>query len=478
VYRKAPSMLRQAEFYLGADKFQQALRLYLKEHAYSNASWSDLVRDFEKSSGRKLDQWADAWVKRRGMPEVDVRVNLMLPAKNLLDASLRQRNVLDEGGAWPMRVKVLQVFTDGTRETDTVTLEGDGEPQGVQINLMKPKRELAYVFANYEDYGYGRFLLDDRSRAYVLAHLGEEKDDFLRALLWGSLWDSVREAELPPSDYVELAIKNLSVERDEVTVQGILNRVSLAFNAYLSREQTARVAPRLEQMLSEGMLKSEKQGLRITYFRAFQAMAMTDEARSDLKKILRGELKVPGLQLRTRDRFDIVTALMARGDSDAPALLEALSKTETSDDAKRYAYAAGAALATAENKRKYFDAYLNDPQLAESWIEASVAPFNSIHQSALTQPFLEDALKALPTLKRTRKIFFVNGWLAAFIGGQCDERSLSIVQEFLKREEKTLDRDLRLKVLEAVDGLERCVKIRKSQVSSPKTQVSKLKTPF
>jgi aminopeptidase N len=462
VYRKAPSMLRQAEFYLGADKFQQALRLYLKEHAYANAEWSDLVRDFEKSSGQKLDAWADAWVRRRGMPEVDVRVLPVLPARDLLSAGLRQRNVLDEGGAWPMRLKVLMVFTDGTRETETATLGSDGEPPpGIQIYLSKPKRELAYVFANYEDYGYGRFLLDERSRAYVLQHLGEEKDDFLRALLWGSLWDSVREAELPPADYLELALKNLSGERDEVTAQGILNRVSIAFNAYLSKEQAREFAPRLERLLSDGMMKSDKQGLRITYFRAFQAMATTDEARATLKKILKGELSVPGLQLRTRDRFDIITALMARGDADAPALLAAESKTQTSDDAKRYAYAAGAALATPENKKRYFEAYLNDPQLAESWIEASVNPFNSIHQSALTFPYLEPALRELPKLKRTRKIFFVNGWLAAFIGGQCDERALKTVQDFLQREEKTLDRDLRLKVLEATDGLERCVRIRK-----------------
>ncbi|MBC7912054.1 MAG: ERAP1-like C-terminal domain-containing protein, partial [Pyrinomonadaceae bacterium] len=188
--------------------------------------------------------------------------------------------------------------------------------------------------------------------------------------------------------------------------------------------------------------------------------------------ILTGKLSVPGLTLRPRDRFDIITALMTRGDADAIALLEAQSKTDTTDDARRYAYAAGAARGTAENKQKYFDAFLNDTTLAESWIEASVNPFNSIHQSALTFPYLEPALKELPKLKRTRKIFFVNQWLAAFIGGQCDARALAVVQDFLKREEKTLDRDLRLKVLEAVDGLERCVKIKqKSQVSSPKSQV-------
>jgi aminopeptidase N len=97
--------------------------------------------------------------------------------------------------------------------------------------------------------------------------------------------------------------------------------------------------------------------------------------------------------------------------------------------------------------------------LAESWIEAAFGPFNTPQQSALTLPFLEPALKELPTLKRTRKIFFVNGWLAAFIGGQCDARAAALVRDFLAREQ-ALDRDLRLKILEAADGLERCVRVR------------------
>ncbi|MET0646732.1 MAG: hypothetical protein ABW208_08920, partial [Pyrinomonadaceae bacterium] len=58
-----------------------------------------------------------------------------------------------------------------------------------------------------------------------------------------------------------------------------------------------------------------------------------------------------------------------------------------------------------------------------------------------------------------RKIFFVNGWLAAFIGGQCDARAAGLVRDFLARR-PALDRDLRLKVLEAADGLERCVRVR------------------
>ena len=75
------------------------------------------------------------------------------------------------------------------------------------------------------------------------------------------------------------------------------------------------------------------------------------------------------------------------------------------------------------------------------------------------QTAMEPALAELPKLKRTRKIFFINGWLAAFIGGQCSERAEMVVQNFLQQQQ-SLDRDLRLKVLEVADGLERCVRIK------------------
>jgi len=78
----------------------------------------------------------------------------------------------------------------------------------------------------------------------------------------------------------------------------------------------------------------------------------------------------------------------------------------------------------------------------------------------LTLHYLERALAELPNLKRNRKIFFVNGWLAAFIGGQKDEKALGIVNKFLA-DNPNLDKDLQRKILENVDVIERSVKIRK-----------------
>ncbi len=140
-----------------------------------------------------------------------------------------------------------------------------------------------------------------------------------------------------------------------------------------------------------------------------------------------------------------------------------LERAETTDEAKRYAYAAKAGIAMAENKAKFWNSFVNDKDVSESWIESAFVPFNSVRHSEFTLPYLERALAELPNLKRNRKIFFVNGWLAAFIGGQRSEQALAVVNKFLA-DNPELDKDLRLKILETVDGLERAVKIRRKFV--------------
>jgi aminopeptidase N len=189
-------------------------------------------------------------------------------------------------------------------------------------------------------------------------------------------------------------------------------------------------------------------------------VAATDKAKQTLKDVLSGKLQIKDLKLKTKDRFDIATKLLILSDKDAPNLLAELEKTETSDEAKRYAYAAKAGIATTENKQKFFAEFIGNKEISESYIETAFAPFNATRQTDLTLPFLENALKELPNLKRSRKIFFVNGWLSAFIGGQKSEQALAIVNKFLA-DNPNLDKDLRLKILEVVDGLERAVKIRK-----------------
>jgi aminopeptidase N len=210
-------------------------------------------------------------------------------------------------------------------------------------------------------------------------------------------------------------------------------------------------------MLLDRLQHASTPGQRITYYRSYVANASTAKSHEVLKQML--EQGSTGPALRAKDKFDIVTRLIILSDPEAPKLLADLEKAETSDDAKRYAYAARAAFATKETKEKYWSDFTTNKTISESWIESAVVPFNTLTQADRTLPYLERALAELPNLKRSRKIFFINNWLSAWIAGQRSEQALAVVNKFLADNPK-LDNDLRLKVLENVDLIERAVRIR------------------
>ena len=453
VYAKAPGLLRQLSFMLGEPAFRDGLRLYLKQHAYGNAEWADLISALQLASGSKLGDWANAWIRRRGMPQVDT--DWACDAQGRIERlSLRQKDVLGEGGVWPIQTELLLGYGNAPAAILRARLDGS---QGV-VAEAAGKPCPAFVFANSKDYAYGRFTLDAKSRQAVMEQLGGVADPFLRTLLWGALWDAVREAELAPADYISLALKLLPAESDESLSQSLLGHVGTAYQRYLPSARQAALAPDIEALCVDRMMHASELGMRITWFRAFRSLASTADGRGSLKSLLAGQTAIPGLELKPLDRWLILTQLIAQSDPDAEALLAAETRRDSTDDGRKYAYVAAAARADAAVKRKYFDDYLHNPAVAEDWVAQSLGAFNTLNQAALTLPYLRPALDALPQVKRDRKIFFLLGWLNAFIGGQYSAEALEQVRAFLR--DAKLDPDLERKVLEVTDELERTVRIR------------------
>ena len=454
VYSKAPGVLKQLAYVLGPGHFRDGLRLYLQEHLYGNAEWSDLVHAFERVSGQKLDHWADMWIRHRGMPQVDVSWSCQ--EGQIRQFSLAQHDVLGEANLWPIATEVLLAYNSGPGIRLRASFDAASAPLRQALGKPCP----LYVFANNQDYAYGRFLLDPQSRQAVIAHLGDVRDSFLRALLWSSLWDSVRVAQLEPRRYLALAQELLPQERDELLLRSTAAHTITSLHRYVGQSARAQFVPAFESMAQTRMLRSTHMDLRILWFRALQALAETSSGRSQLKDLLTGQLSVPGVELRELDRWNLVTALVALNDPEADAIFHAEQQRDPSGEGLKYAYMAEAARPDRASKQKYFDDYLHDPTRPEDWIADSLGAFNYWNQSPLTEPFLKPALAALPRIKRERKIFFLVAWLDAFIGGQQSAQAQAQVHKFLRTAD--LDRDLRLKVLQAVDELDRTVKIRQT----------------
>ena len=452
VYSKTPGILRQLSFVIGETAFRNGVRLFLREHAYGNAEWGDLIHAYERASGKPLAAWADAWIKQRGMPQVDTAWSCT--GSRIDRFTLHQKDVLGEGHLWPIRTQILLAYDSAPPVTVTASLS----ESGAAVAELTGKPCPAWVFANDHDYAYGRFLFDERSLQSVTAHIDTIADPFRRALVWGALWDGVHELQMAPSAYIRLAIRALPAESDEALTQSVLAHAANAFAHYLSDAQRTALAPDLEAMLEHRIEDAPDLSLRILYYRAFRSVATTPAALARLKSILAGQSGVPGLEIKPLDRWTMITALLAHADPDAPELLRAEQERDSTGDGRKYAYVAAAARPDAATKRQYFKDYLENSKLQEDWIEQSLVAFNYWNQSALTLPYLEPALNALPQIKRDRKIFFVLAWLNAFIGGQDSAAPASTVRHWLQAHPP--EPDLERKVLEVLDELDRTVRIR------------------
>jgi aminopeptidase N len=495
VYSKAPGVLRQLNYVIGDEAFRHGLQLYLAAHQYGNATWSDLIDSFHTASGRDLTAWADIWIRHRGMPRVDVAWSCS--GSQLSSLRLTQTPVLagpdSNKDLWPIATEVLLAYPDGT----TSTLRADLGDRSVSLDPHKFNPPLpcpAWIFANNNDHAYGLFPLDAKSREAVMHELTASapatSDVFRRTLLWGSLWDSVRLAELNPADYIKTALDVLPHERDEALASSLLGRTQTAIHRYVPAPAQPELLARGASLAADRMTSDPDHDLRIVWFRALDGFATQPAGAAVMKDLLSGKRTIPGVELRQQDRWSLVTALLAYNDPEADTYFAAEQKRDPSGDGLKYAWIAQAARPDAATKQRYFADYTRWPavpsivkgeekitkdktgeesiqvttikagedSISEDWIQSSLGAFNYWNQSELTAPFLQPALDALPEVKRERKIFFLVAWLDAFIDGQQSQASLDTVNHYLQTANP--DPDLRLKVLEAMDELQRTVKIR------------------
>lgn len=467
VYEKAPAVLKQLEFRIGAERFRDGLRLYLKQHAYGNAEWDDLISAFAHAGSSAapngpsdLHAWADAWIRRRGMPQVDALWSCTNGKVSRL--VLSQHDVLPEGFLWPISNQVELHWKSGSR-----AFRVDWSTASKVVTEAIGQDCPAFIYTNAGDEAYGRFLLDAKSEEFVAKSIvdtpPDRQDPLLRTMLWGALWDNARLALSPPRPFLSRAVEALPHETDEAMARVQGGRIATALHSYVPASVRAAEVPGVESMLEHRMLDANSPALRIVSFRTFTAMAESPQGLRMLKSLLDGTVAVPGMPLKRLDRWNLIGHLIAMNDPDAESIYTAEKTRDTSGEAQKYAYAVYAGKPDPEVKARYFQQYLHDRAIQEDWITLSLRPFNSWNQAALTQPYLAPALDNLEDIKQHRKIFFLGTWLNAFLDGQNTLSNCNAAQAKVNAwlAAHPIDPDLRRKVLESVDALERTNRIRR-----------------
>src|SRR5439155_225270 len=218
-YEKGAAVVRMIEHFLGAEKFRDGVRLYMRRHREGNAVAADLWHALEAASGREVARVAQAWIEKAGFPLVAFG-----RAKGAADRVLRVRQerffadpkvaAARRRDRWPVPLVVRWRTTDGSSGVDRVLVDR----AATDVTLGADTR-LRWYFGNAEAGGFYRVLHDAADRTALLEDLAA-LTPVERLALANDQWALVRAAKGSIESFLDVA-DALGDETDYDVVEGL-----------------------------------------------------------------------------------------------------------------------------------------------------------------------------------------------------------------------------------------------------------------
>ncbi|WP_265443650.1 aminopeptidase N [Flexivirga meconopsidis] len=333
-YAKGAAVFKQLMSFVGRDGFFAGAREYFRRHAFGNTTLADLIDCLEDATGRDLTGWVDAWLRTSGPSTLsaDVSDSTVTIAQRATDPLTGERVPRDH------RV-VLSAFADtaaGLRRTlsQPVTITGDTTlvelPEDTQVDL---------VALNDEDRTYAiTWLAPDQARL-VAAGVGQVEPALTRAVLWSTLWNLTRGAELPASQFLDAVHTNLPDEPDAGLLALALGMARTAVTDFLPPAARRAAGERLLHLVEAGVAAADPgSDLQRAWTSALADIApLTPSGAAPVRRVLDGEL--PGPPMPPNLRWELVTALATLGAIEERELHAAYAADHTMTGATAYARA-------------------------------------------------------------------------------------------------------------------------------------------
>ncbi|MFP4233430.1 MAG: aminopeptidase N [Nitriliruptoraceae bacterium] len=444
-YAKGASVLRQLVAWVGQEAFLAGCRDYFERHAWSNTTLTDFLAALERTSGRDLGAWRDAWLLTTGLnrfhldvqvgedgtyTEVAVVQEAPEPAWASLPGLTRPEPVLRPHrlavGAYEDRAGTLV-------RRDRVELDVTGER--TVVAELAGRRAVPLLVVNDDDLTYGKLALDARSTVTVTERLSDVADPLTRSLLWGTAWDMVRDGLLPARRFLDLVSANVEAETEIGTLQRLLQRSLGALDRYLDPTDRAEVRSHLhahaEQAARAAAPGSDHQ---LAWVRHWAALARTPAQCEAVAQVLEGERSLPGLAVDTDLRWHLLTCLAAAGAADEARIASELERDDT-DLGQRAAATARAARPRADAKQAAWDRLLTETTLSHTLSRHLFGGFVRLDQEEVLAPFTERYLEVLDTVWAERSLdWAIEFTQAMFPHWAADEALLARLDALLEQD--------------------------------------------
>lgn len=459
-YAKGAAALQQLHFFVGEEAFRTGIQAYFQKFAFQNAARSDFIDAIAKTAGRDLGPWTKAWLQSSGPNKV--KAVWSCKAGKLSALAIEQRPS-SSGTLSPHRARVGLFQKSGNALELKHSV--DAAYSGRFTKLKIPDANCPdFVYPNLDDKDYALFSLDEKSMLGAEDVLkGGVNDPLLRLLVWNTLNQMVRDGQLSPLRYMELATAGLEKEEDDGVLGVMLGRHSNVrgnWQHYLSPADRKAMAPAFEAMLWKRVTGAPAGSSRqMSFYDFYVRVAQSPQALDDLAARLEKNNPPAGIELDQDRRWSLVYTLARHGHPKALAFSEAELKRDLTDSGKRSAYAIQVAFPSEAGKRKFWESILEPEKIPPSTLESAASEFHQPSQLALSELFTDGYFKRLKEIDFTKSDQLVEIYFDdLFPQNLCSRKVLTASKQALKSARKLTQLALR-SWREANDELARCVKV-------------------
>ena len=456
-YGKGASVLKQLVKHIGRDAFAEGLRIYFRRHAWGNATLADFLRCLEEARDISLSEWARLWLQTSSVNTIAARWEAsggQISSMNIEQTASEAHPVLrphsfeiafgnERGGR--LAVEAIDATVDGYR----TAIEG-------AIGRAEPD----LVFPNHGDHAYAKVELDERSVEYIRNRLDRVDDALLRALLWMSLWEMVRDTKLRSTDYLAIAAAQLDTEKDLDIVEVVLERVYISLMRYVPESQRDRQAHEWFELSLRNLVTATQEDARILWARSAIRAAESRDNVARLVAIVDGAEKVGDFEFDQEMRWDVAVKAVALDLPDAERLLGEQERHDPSDRGRRALLEAEAARPTPSAKAQAWDRINGEGYGSFHLTRAAMLGFFWRQQSDLVEPYVDRFFERVREIFDTRDHPFARAYLLALYPAyRADPRVLDRSRELLSQLNGSLP-TLSRQLIESADELERQIRVR------------------
>ncbi|WP_426113598.1 aminopeptidase N [Massilia sp. PWRC2] len=413
-YAKGASTLMQLRHLLGDEVFRTGVHNYLQKYAFKNARLDDFIGSLGDAAGRDLTPWTRQWLYQAGVNTI--AASYRCNAGKVSSFSLTQSAKASLPALREQRVQIATFRQSGGKlavaAVTAVTYSGAVSAVPALIGSACPD----LVYPNYQDWGFAKVQLDKKSFATAQASVAGVDDPLLRAMLWQSLWDGVRDGQLPLNDFIKTALANAPQERDYTLLGSELGMLGSAKH-YLDAMQAApayanAIGTQLEETSWRAIeAHSDNSNFQRRWFSFYVNNASSRAALARLAGLLDGSLKVAGLEIGQDQRWSLITRLNRFAYAGSEALVTAERLRDKSDAGQAQALAATISRPDAATKQEWL-ARVQDQKTALPFSKVRVAIYSlyPVEQKALSEATAAARLASLAELDKVAGPVFMRSY--------------------------------------------------------------------